>query len=235
MNIYKLFVKRFFDIVISLFALLLLSPLLIVVIVWLHFANKGAGVFFSPLRPGKNGKLFKFMKFKSMTDERDVNGKLLPDSKRLTKIGRFIRSTSIDELPQLVNVLKGDMSIVGPRPMSASYLPYYNEIEMHRHDVRPGITGLAQVNGRTSITWEEKIGYDLEYVKKMSFLLDVKILFLTAYQVLKRENVGVEESGKTGFYLYREAQWAAEGRQDLIEKAREESLPYRLFKNEKKR
>lgn len=229
MNLYKLFFKRFFDIAISFLALLLLSPLLIVVSVWLHFANKGAGVFFSPPRPGKNGKLFKFMKFKSMTDEKDENGKLLPDSKRLTKIGRFIRATSIDELPQLINVLKGDMSIVGPRPMSASYLPYYNEIEMHRHDVRPGITGLAQINGRTSVSWEQKIAYDLEYVKKMSFPLDVKILFLTAYKVLKRENVGVEESGKTGFYKYREAQWAAEGRQDLIEKAREESLPYRLF------
>lgn len=229
MNLYKLFIKRLFDIVASFFALLLLSPLLIVVIVWLHFANKGSGVFFSPLRPGKNGKLFKFMKFKSMTDEKDESGKLLPDSKRLTKIGRFIRSTSIDELPQLINVLKGDMSIVGPRPLSASYLPYYNKTEMHRHDVRPGITGLAQVNGRTSITWEDKIGYDLEYVKKMSFLLDMKILFLTAYQVLKRENVGVEESGRTGFYKYREAQWAEEGRLDLIEKAQEESRPYRLF------
>lgn len=229
MTLYKFCLKRFFDIIISFFALLLLSPLLIVVIVWLHFANKGAGVFFSPLRPGKNGKMFKFLKFKSMTDEKDENGKLLPDSKRLTKIGRFIRATSIDELPQLVNVLKGDMSIVGPRPMSASYLPYYNETEMHRHDVRPGITGLAQINGRTSVSWEQKINYDLEYVKKMSFPLDVKILFLTAYKVLKRENVGVEESGKTGFYLYREAQWAAEGRQDLIEKAREESRPYRLF------
>lgn len=227
---YKLFFKRCFDIIISFTAIVLLLPLWIVLIVWLHFANKGSGVFFSPLRPGMNGKLFKFMKFKSMTDERDNNGKLLPDSKRLTKIGRFIRATSIDELPQLFNVLRGDMAFVGPRPLAASYLPYYNEEEMHRHDVRPGITGLAQINGRTSVTWPEKMAYDIEYVNKMSFWLDLKILFLTFYKVLKREGVGVEESGHYGFYLFREEQWAAEGRQDLIDAAREKSMPYRLFK-----
>ena len=158
---YKYFFKRLFDVLASLMALLLLSPLLIIVMIWLYFANKGSGVFFSPLRPGKDGKLFKFMKFKSMTDETDEKGKLLPDSQRLTRIGKFVRSTSIDELPQLFNVLKGDMSIVGPRPLSASYLPYYNEEEMHRHDVRPGITGLAQVKGRASLTWEQKFSLDL--------------------------------------------------------------------------
>lgn len=228
---YRYIFKRLFDIIASLLVLLILSPLLIVVIIWLYFANKGSGVFFTPLRPGKDGKLFKFMKFKSMTDERDANGKLLPDDKRLTKIGKLVRSTSIDELPQLFNVLKGDMSFVGPRPLAASYLPYYNEEEMHRHDVRPGITGLAQVNGRTSITWPQKLAYDVEYVKKMSFLLDMKILFLTVYKVFKREGVGVEESGHYGFYMFREEQWAAEGRQDLIDAAREKSMPYRLFKN----
>ncbi|MBR3022694.1 MAG: sugar transferase [Bacteroidaceae bacterium] len=227
---YKHFLKRLFDIIVSLLALIFLSPLLIVIIIGLFFANKGAGVFFTPLRPGKNGKLFKFLKFKSMTDERGADGKLLPDDKRLTRIGKFVRSTSIDELPQLFNVLKGDMSFVGPRPLAASYLPYYNEEEMHRHDVRPGITGLAQINGRTSVTWPEKLAYDIEYVNKMSFWLDLKILFLTFYKVLKREGVGVEDSGHYGFYLFREEQWAAEGRQDLIDAAREKSMPYRLFK-----
>lgn len=230
---YKHFFKRLLDILASLLALLILSPLLIVVIICLLFANKGSGVFFTPLRPGKNGKLFKFMKFKSMTDECDANGRLLPDDKRLTKIGKFVRATSIDELPQLFNVLKGDMSFVGPRPLSASYLPYFNEEEIHRHDVRPGITGLAQINGRTNITWPEKIAYDLEYVKNVSLWLDLKILFLTAYKVLKREGVGVEESGHYGFYLFREDQWRAEGRQDLIDAAREKSMPYRLFKDSK--
>lgn len=230
---YRFFLKRFIDIVASFLALVLLSPLLSIVVIWLYIANKGSGVFFSPLRPGKDGKLFKFMKFKSMTDEKDENGKLLPDAERLTKIGRFVRSTSIDELPQLINVLKGDMSIVGPRPLSASYLPYYNEEEKHRHDVRPGITGLAQVNGRTSITWEQKFAYDVEYVRKMSFLLDMKILFLTVYKVFKREDVGVEKTGVSGFYIYREEQWAAEGLHEKIEEARKKSMPYRLFKNEK--
>lgn len=227
---YRFCIKRILDIIISFCAIVILSPLLLVVSVWLYFANKGSGIFFSPLRPGKNGKLFKFMKFKSMTDEKDENGKLLPDDKRLTKIGKFVRSTSIDELPQLFNVLRGDMSIIGPRPLSASYLPYYSEEEMHRHDVRPGITGWAQVNGRTSLSWPERFGYDLEYVRSVSFIMDVKILFLTVYKVFKRENVGVEQSGHTGFYIYRESEWAANGKHDLIEKARKESLPYRLFK-----
>lgn len=229
---YRFCVKRLTDIVISLVVIILLSPLLIVVSIWLFISNKGSGIFFTPLRPGKDGKLFKFIKFKSMTDERDENGMLLPDAQRLTRIGRFVRSTSIDELPQLINVLKGDMSIVGPRPLSASYLPYYNEEERHRHDVRPGITGLAQISGRTSITWEQKLALDVEYVKNMSFLMDVRILFLTVYKVFKREDVGVDNTGVSGFYLYREAQWEAEGRHDLIKEAREKSMPYRLFKNE---
>ena len=172
-------------------------------------------------------KLFKIIKFKTMTDEKDANGNLLPDAKRLTTIGRFVRVTSIDELMQLVNVLKGDMSFVGPRPLGAPNLPYYNEQEMHRHDVRPGITGLAQINGRTSVAWPQRFAYDLEYVKKMSFLLDVKILFLTAYKVLKRSDVGVEKSGTSPFSEFREVQWAAEGRQDLIDKARKEAEPYK--------
>lgn len=224
---YRYCIKRLLDFFVSLTALLILSPLLIVVILWLHFANKGGGAFFTPMRPGKDGKLFKIIKFKTMTDEKDANGNLLPDVKRLTAIGRFVRVTSIDELMQLVNVLKGDMSFVGPRPLGAPNLPYYNEQEMHRHDVRPGITGLAQVNGRTSVAWPQRFAYDLEYVEKMSFWLDVKILFLTVYKVLKRSDVGVEKSGTSPFPEFREAQWAAEGRQDLIEKARKEAEPYK--------
>ena len=195
-------------------------PILLVIIIWLHFANKGAGVFFTQERPGKNGKIFNVLKFKSMTDERDKDGKLLPDNQRLTRIGRFIRSTSIDELPQLFNVIKGDMSLIGPRPLVTIYLPYYNEKEKHRHDVLPGITGWAQVNGRKSITWEQKLAYDIDYVNNMSFWLDVKIFFLTVYKVFKRENVGVGVD-VIDFDDYRIAQWQAMGRQDLVDKARE--------------
>jgi len=223
---YRYTFKRFIDFVVSFLALVVLSPLLIVVTLWLYFANKRGGVFFTPVRPGKDGKLFKILKFKTMTDEKDENGNLLPDAKRLTFIGKIIRSTSIDELPQLINVLKGDMSFVGPRPLGAPNLPYYNEEEMHRHDIRPGITGLAQVNGRKSISWEQKLAYDLEYVKNVSFVMDVRILWMTFYKVLKREDVGVETSGQSTFEAYREAQWAAEGKQDLIEKARKESEYY---------
>ncbi len=227
MNMYASFIKRVLDFVISLIAIIVLSPLLIIVTIWLYIANKGGGAFFTPVRPGKNGKLFKLYKFKSMTDEVDDNGELLPDKERLTIIGRFVRSTSIDELPQLINVLKGDMAFVGPRPLGAPNLPYYNEEEQHRHDVRPGITGLAQINGRTSISWKQKIDYDLEYVENISFLLDLKILFLTVYKVLRKENVGVDTSGTSTFEEYREAQWRADNRFDLIEKARKESEIYR--------
>lgn len=224
---YRHFFKRLIDFIVSFIALVILSPLLLVVTVWLYVVNKGGGAFFTPVRPGKDGKLFKILKFKSMTDEKDEKGDLLPDSKRLTFIGKIVRSTSIDELPQLVNVLKGDMSFVGPRPLGAPSLPYYNEDEMHRHDVRPGITGLAQVNGRKSISWEQKLAYDLDYVKNLSFLMDVKILWMTFYKVIKREDVGVDTSGISTFEAYREAQWEAEGRQDLIDEARLKSKYYR--------
>ena len=185
---YCKYLKHLLDFTIVLCVLVVIWPILLVIIIWLHFANKGAGVFFTQERPGKNGKIFNVLKFKSMTDERDKDGKLLPDNQRLTRIGRFIRSTSIDELPQLFNVIKGDMSLIGPRPLVTIYLPYYNEKEKHRHDVRPGITGWAQVNGRKSITWEQKLAYDIDYVNNMSFWLDVKIFFLTVYKVFKREN-----------------------------------------------
>ncbi len=224
---YKYFFKRLLDFCISFIALLILSPLLIVVTIWLKVANKGGGAFFTPARPGKNGKLFKIIKFKTMSDARDADGNLLPDAQRLTAIGRLVRVTSIDELPQLINVLKGDMSFVGPRPLAAVSLPYYNDYERKRHEVRPGITGLAQVNGRTSIPWPQKFAYDIEYVERVSFLLDMKILLLTFYKVIKRADVGVDKSGSSPFEKYRESQWAAEGRQDLIEKARLEAKQYK--------
>ena len=219
---YKYFFKRVIDFLIATFALLLIGWLLIILAIWLHFANKGAGAFFTQKRPGKNGKIIKMIKFKSMTDERDENGKFLPDQKRLTKAGRFVRSTSIDELPQLINIFKGDMSLIGPRPLYVRYMPYYTEEENRRHEVRPGITGWAQVHGRKSITWTDKLKYDVEYVDKCSFLLDCKIVWLTIMKVLKREDVGVETSGTNDFNDYRDREWAAQGRQDLIDKAREE-------------
>ena len=217
---YRRFLKRWLDFIIVFCVLLVIWPLFLVIMIGLHFANKGAGVFFFQERPGKYNKIFKVIKFKSMTDERDKDGKLLPDNQRLTKIGRFIRSTSMDELPQLFNVIKGDMSLIGPRPLATIYLPYYNEKEQHRHDVRPGITGWAQVNGRKSITWEQKLAYDIDYVNNMSFWLDVKIFFLTVYKVFKRENVGVGVD-VIDFDDYRIAQWQAMGRQDLVDEARE--------------
>ena len=217
---YCKYLKHLLDFTIVLCVLVVIWPILLVIIIWLHFANKGAGVFFTQERPGKNGKIFNVLKFKSMTDERDKDGKLLPDNQRLTTIGRFIRSTSIDELPQLFNVIKGDMSLIGPRPLVTIYLPYYNEKEKHRHDVRPGITGWAQVNGRKSITWEQKLAYDIDYVNNMSFWLDVKIFNLTVYKDFKRQNVGVGVD-VIDFDDYRIAQWQAMGRQDLVDKARE--------------
>lgn len=176
---YRHFFKRLFDFIIVLCALAVIWPILLIITIWLHFANKGAGAFFLQERPGKDEKIFKVIKFKSMTDERNAEGKLLPDAQRLTKIGRFVRSASIDELPQLINVLKGDMALIGPRPLVPCYLPYYDKNERHRHDVRPGITGLAQVNGRKSITWDQKLAYDIEYVNNISLMLDIKILFKT--------------------------------------------------------
>lgn len=219
---YKHFFKRVIDFTIVFIALLFIWWILAIITIWLHFANKGAGAFFFQPRPGKNQKVFNVIKFKTMTDERDANGKLLPDAQRLTKVGRFVRSTSIDELPQLINVLKGDMSLIGPRPLYVRYLPYYTEREQLRHTVRPGITGLAQCMGRKSITWTEKLQYDVEYTEKVSLLFDIKILWTTFVKVFKREDVGVETSGTNDFNDYREREWTAEGRQDLIDKARAE-------------
>lgn len=189
---YKYFFKRLLGFLGALTALLLLSPLFVVVTLWLHFANKGAGVFFTQARPGKGEKIFKVIKFKSMTDECDENGKLLPDAQRLTKVGRFVRSTSIDELPQLINVLKGDMSFIGPRPLLVEYLPYYTERERLRHAVRPGISGWAQVHGRNTVMWDDRLEYDAYYAEHISFPLDVKIFFMTVVNVLKRKDVSVD-------------------------------------------
>ena len=191
---YKCFFKRLLGFLGALIALLLLSPIFIFVTLWLHFANKGAGAFFTQPRPGKGEKIFKVIKFKSMTDERDKNGKLLPDALRLTKAGRFVRSTSIDELPQLINVLKGDMSFIGPRPLLVEYLPYYTEREKLRHTVRPGISGWAQVHGRNTVKWGDRLEYDAYYAENISFPLDVKIFFMTVINVLNRKDVSVDVS-----------------------------------------
>lgn len=198
---YKHFIKRLIDFVVALLALLCLSPAFLILIIWLHFANKGAGVFFTQERPGKNAKIFKVIKFKSMTDERDANGKLLPNEQRITKAGSFIRKTSLDELPQLINVLKGDMSFIGPRPLPVRYLQLYNEEQAKRHDVYPGITGWAQVNGRNTISWTKKFEYDVYYVNHLSFLLDVKIFFMTIYKVLKHNDINANKNkvGGVGF------------------------------------
>ena len=192
MGLYKQFFKRAIDVTASGCALLVLSVPLAAVTAWLHFANKGAGAFFFQERPGKNAKIFKVVKFKTMTDEKDENGKLLPDAQRLTKVGRFVRSTSIDELPQLWNVFKGDMSLIGPRPLVPKYLPLYSKEQARRHEVRPGITGWAQINGRNSIPWHKKFEYDVWYVDNVSFITDVKILFLTVKKVLVREGISQE-------------------------------------------
>lgn len=186
---YKHFFKRFFDFFVALIALICISPILLVVTIWLHFANKGAGAFFTQERPGKGEKIFKVIKFKTMTDERDAEGNLLPDEQRITNVGKFVRSTSIDELPQLINVLKGDMSFIGPRPLLVKYLPYYTEEERLRHTVRPGISGWAQVNGRNTIGWDKKLAYDVEYVKNLSLMMDIKVLFKTIHNVLARTDV----------------------------------------------
>lgn len=189
---YKNFFKRVFDFFIALIALLLIGWLIGLVAIWLHFANKGAGSFFLQPRPGKNGKIFKVIKFKTMTDEKDENGNLLPDEKRLTNVGKFVRSTSIDELPQLINVLKGDMALIGPRPLLVQYLPLYNEFQARRHEVRPGITGWAQCHGRNAISWQKKFELDVWYVDNLSFIVDLKVLFLTIKKVFKREGISQE-------------------------------------------
>lgn len=187
---YRLFFKRFFDFSASLIALICISPILLVVTIWLHLANKGAGAFFTQERPGKDGKIFKVIKFKTMTDERDENGDLLPDAQRLTKVGRFIRSTSLDELPQLINVLKGDMSFIGPRPLLPQYLLVFDDFQKRRHEVRPGISGWAQVHGRNHCKLSKKFEYDVWYVDHCSLTTDLKILWLTVMNVLKRSDIG---------------------------------------------
>lgn len=193
---YKKYFKRALDLIISACVLIIIWPILLLITIFLHFANRGAGAFFTQERPGRDEKIFKLIKFKSMTDECDERGNLLPDSKRLTKIGRFIRATSIDELPQLINVLKGEMSLIGPRPLLPRYLPYYTERERLRHSVRPGITGWAQVHGRNNTTWDTMLENDVWYVEHLSFSLDVKIFFLTIKNVLTSKDVIVELSGE---------------------------------------
>ena len=189
---YKHFFKRVIDFTIVFIALLIIWPILLLVTVWLHFANKGAGAFFTQERPGKNGKIFKVIKFKTMTDERDENGNLLPDAQRLTKVGKFVRSTSIDELPQLINVLKGDMSLIGPRPLLVKYLPLYSKEQARRHEVRPGMTGWAQCNGRNALSWTKKFELDVWYVDHCTLRTDIKIIWITIMKVLKRADISQE-------------------------------------------
>jgi lipopolysaccharide/colanic/teichoic acid biosynthesis glycosyltransferase len=186
---YKHFFKRFLDFWISLISLIIISPILLVVTIWLYFANKGAGAFFLQERPGKDGKVFKVIKYKTMTDERDSEGNLLPDEARLTKVGKFVRSSSIDELPQFINVLKGDMSLIGPRPLLVQYLPLYSKEQMRRHEVRPGISGWAQCHGRNAISWTEKFKLDVWYVDHISFWTDVKVVWITVQKVLRRADI----------------------------------------------
>lgn len=187
---YKYF-KRLFDFCFALIALLCLSPILLIITIWLYFANKGAGAFFYQSRPGMNGKIFKVIKYKSMTDEKDEKGNLLPDAKRLTKVGRFVRMTSIDELPQLINVLKGEMALIGPRPLLVEYLPYYTKREKLRHSVRPGITGYTQVHGRNNLPWNERLEMDVYYVEHLSFKTDFMIFWQTILNVLTHKDVQV--------------------------------------------
>ena len=189
---YKHFFKRAFDFCISLTALVVLLPLLLLVALWLHFANKGAGAFFFQERPGKDGKIFKVIKFKTMTDERGADGQLLPDAQRLTRVGRLVRSTSIDELPQLFNVLKGDMALIGPRPLMPKYLPLYSPEQARRHEVRPGISGWAQCHGRNNISWAEKFRLDVWYVDHLSLWVDIKIILITIYKVFRRDGISQE-------------------------------------------
>lgn len=193
---YKHFFKRLIDFTIALIALLCIGWFLIIIAIWLHFANKGAGAFFFQERPGKDEKIFKVIKFKTMTDERDGEGKLLPDALRITKVGRFVRSTSIDELPQLVNVLMGDMALIGPRPLLVQYLPLYSKEQHRRHEVRPGISGWAQCHGRNTISWTEKFKLDVWYVDHVSLITDIKVIFITIKKVLSKEDIN-NSSGKS--------------------------------------
>lgn len=195
---YKHFFKRLIDFILVLCVLLVIWPIFLFITIWLHFANKGAGAFFFQERPGKDEKIFKVIKFKSMTDERDENGNLLPDKDRITTVGKFVRKTSIDELPQLINVLKGDMALIGPRPLLPEYLPYYTERERLRHTVRPGISGWAQVNGRNNVTWDQKLELDVYYVEHLSFWMDVRVLLSTIKNVLRAKDVNVVPSAIKG-------------------------------------
>ena len=198
--IYKNYIKRFLSFSIAFIAIVCIGWLIVIVVIWLHFANKGAGAFFMLERPGKNGKIYKVIKFKTMTDERDAEGKLLPDAQRLTKIGKIVRSLSIDELPQLINILKGDMSFIGPRPLLVKYLPLYSPEQMRRHEVRPGISGWAQVNGRNTISFTKQFEYDVYYVDHLTFWLDVKIFFMTIIKVFKREGISEEGQATREFF-----------------------------------
>ena len=189
---YKNFFKRIIDFTIVFIALLIIWPILLIITIWLHFANKGAGAFFTQERPGKDAKVFRVIKFKTMTDERDADGKLLPDAQRLTKVGRIVRSTSLDELPQLFNVLKGDMALIGPRPLLVKYLPLYSEEQARRHEVRPGMTGWAQCNGRNAISWTKKFELDVWYVDNCTLWTDIKIIWITIMKVLKRADISQE-------------------------------------------
>lgn len=203
---YKKFIKRLLDIIISLVGLIILSPIILIVAILVRI-KLGSPVIFKQERPGKDEKIFKLYKFRSMNNKKDENGNLLPDKDRLTKFGKLMRATSLDELPELINILKGDMSLIGPRPLLVRYLPYYNDKEKHRHDVRPGLTGLAQVNGRNALNWEDRFKYDIEYVNNITFINDVKILFKTFYKVIKKDSVITAGTGKViAFDEYRKQQ-----------------------------
>lgn len=197
---YRKYLKRWLDFVIVLCALAVIWPVMLFVTLWLHFVNKGAGAFFTQERPGRNGKIFKVIKFKTMTDERGADGNLLPDAERLTPVGRFVRSTSIDELPQLINVLKGDMALIGPRPLLVQYLPLYSPEQARRHEVRPGITGWAQCHGRNSISWTEKFKLDVWYVDHCTLITDIKVIFITIKKVLLRD--GISQEGNATMELF---------------------------------
>ncbi|MFW9989900.1 MAG: sugar transferase [Candidatus Odinarchaeota archaeon] len=200
MNIYRIVIKPIIDFTISLIAIILISPIFLLIFCLLYIYNNGSP-FFLQSRPGLNGKIFKVIKFKTMNDKKDENGILLPDNQRITSLGKFIRHTSLDELPQLINILKGDMSLVGPRPLLIEYLPLYNNFQKRRHEVKPGITGLAQVKGRNAISWDEKFKYDVFYVDHISFIMDIKILWLTLLKVIKREGIG-EVGSKVGSVVF---------------------------------
>lgn len=203
---YAKYFKRVLDFLLSLFAIIVLSPILLIVAILVR-VKLGSPVIFKQKRPGKNEKIFTLYKFRTMTDAKDKEGNLLPDSERLTKFGKTLRSTSLDELPELFNILKGDMSLIGPRPLAVCYLPYYNEKEKHRHDVRPGLTGLAQINGRNALNWEERFAYDIEYINNITFMNDMKIFFKTFIKVFKKEDIVIRGTGKTiDFDEYRRLQ-----------------------------